>query len=139
MSTRKPTAKQEVENDPRLVTYLCETQGSGYGNRGNNDTFQFQVPEHWEVTFSYVNPGEAKGTHCVRVYEPMPAGLAKKLRAVYADVVSIRDLDIPHAVKVVETHSKAEYEQDSVGNFNSKVERKVLDARWEQDEADQPF
>ena len=134
---RKPTAKQAVEADPRMVTYLCETGNDGY-RRGGPSSFQFQVPEHWEVTFSYVSPDHANGAHCVRVYEPMPDRMAKKLRAVYANITSLRDLDIPYAIKVEETASKSEYEQDSRGNFDLRKSRKVLEGGW-QKEDDQAF
>ena len=83
--------------------------------------FVIEIPKTWRVTFGYVNPAVRESGyrdgHCLRVYE------GEKLRAVYANVQSFRDLSIPLARKVSKETGSAEWTMDSAGNFEER--RKV--------------
>lgn len=110
--TRKKNRQCEV--DPPLVKYLVQR---GKGN------FLIEVPAHWKVTFSAVNPqsqgvGHRDG-HCLRIYE------GEKQRAVFCDVTGYRDMSIPYAIEIRKETGSSTWESDSTGNFKENIEVSV--------------
>ncbi len=101
------------------IKYLVERTGK--------PDFVLEVPASWKITFGYVNPSGSKDAyrthdgHCVRVWE------GEKLRAVFSDCRGLRDLSIPFATKIVQTESKAEWNKDSLGNFDGHESIKVIE------------
>jgi hypothetical protein len=88
--------------------------------RGN---FLIEIPAHWKVTFSAVNPNAHQGGyrdgHCLRVYE------GEKQRAVFGDVVGFRDMSIPYAVEIRKETGSSQWERDSNGSFKENIEVNV--------------
>lgn len=101
------TAKKD---EIKMIRYLLST-------RGGKDDFIIEVPADFKLTFGYVNPAGSKDgynrgdAHCVRVWD------GTKLRAVYGDVVGLRDMSIPLARKVHRETGNASWTMDSQGNF----------------------
>lgn len=103
-------------SDDVVIKYLVtDTKGE----------FVIELPSSWKVTFSNVNPA-SNGEHgfrdkayCLRVWETK-----EKLRAVFSNVLAIRDLSIPLARKVEKQTGSSTWSKDSVGNFEgmSKIE-----------------
>jgi hypothetical protein len=86
-------------------------------------TFLIEIPAHWKVTFSAVNPNAHQGGyrdgHCLRVYE------GEKQRAVFGDVVGFRDMSIPYAVEIRKETGSSQWERDSNGSFKENIEVNV--------------
>lgn len=97
--------------------------------------FVIEIPNTWKVTFGAVNPGATKGysggeLHCMRVYE------GTKLRGVYCDVRSFRDLSIPMARKQQSETRSSTWTQDSAGNFEGSRKRQIGPTEYVRDEPD---
>jgi hypothetical protein len=108
-----------MADEPNVTKYLVTD------DRGE---FVIEVPKTgWKITFGFVNPAVRDGGdgyggkrgHCLRVYE------GKDLRAVFGNVVGIRDMAIPLARKVERQVGSAEWAMDSTGNFKGSREVKV--------------
>lgn len=88
-----------------------------------NGNFLIEIPAHWKVTFSAVNPNAQqhgyKDGHCLRIYE------GEKQRAVFGDVTGFRDMSIPYAVEVRKETGSSTWERDSNGNFKENTEVSV--------------
>lgn len=86
--------------------------------------FVIELPTSYKITFSNVNPasggepGYRDKSYCLRVWERKDV-----LRAVFCNVVGIRDLSIPLARKITKQTGSASWSHDSVGNFEGS--RKV--------------
>lgn len=100
--------------EPTTTKYLIKQR---------TEEFVIEIPTSWKVTFASVNPAAVGGRDglCVRVYE-MPGN---KLRAVFDNAISIRDLSIPLARKVKSEVGQASWTQDSQGNFSRNEDVKV--------------
>lgn len=86
------------------------------------EDFIIEIPAHWKVTFSSVNPttqSHGGDAHCVRVWE------GEKLRAVYGNIVGFRDLSIPTMRKVTREAGESTWVDDGMGTFEraTKVNR----------------
>lgn len=110
------------------VQYLVK---SGEGD------FIIEVPATWKLTFGYVNPAVTErgyggqSAHCLRVYE------AEKLRAVYANVTSFRDLSIPLARKSNRETGQTTWERDDSSYEETKrIERET---EWHEEDEEAPF
>lgn len=114
--------KKLRQNEPdETIRYLVKEGSGGRFGSGEDKHFVIEIPASWKVTFASVNPNSQAqgGGFCLRVYE------GEKLRAVYCDVISFRDLSIPFAREVSQSVGKREWESDSEGNFSSKTEISV--------------
>jgi hypothetical protein len=108
------------QSDPdSTIRYLVNAQGGD---------FVIEIPASWKVTFGAVNPGNGayagKDLHCMRVYE------GEKVRAVYCDVRSFRDLSIPMARKVQSEVRESRWTADSEGNFEASAKRQLGDSSF---------
>lgn len=119
------TTRQNVA-EPELLSYYVSAQGGD---------FVLQIRADWKVTFGAINPGVGNpgryDLHCLRVWE------GEKLRGVFCDVRSFRDLSIPLLRKVSKETGSAEWTQDSEGNYEAKATREI-EASWA-DEAKPAF
>lgn len=93
--------RQETEIRTLLVT------------KGNGEEFQIDIPKTWKVTFGPVCAGSnasqetrSKGNipMALRVYES-----DKCQRAIFLDIISFRDMDIPIRVKKANVQEKEGY------------------------------
>jgi hypothetical protein len=101
--------------------------------------FVIELPRDWKVTFANVNPaasgepGYRKGGHCLRVWEAKD-----KLRAVFGNVTSVRDMSIPLARKVERQVGNSQWTMDSEGNFQGhrkvEVSHHLMDANGHVDD-----
>jgi hypothetical protein len=85
--------------------------------------FVLQLKADWKVTFGAVNPGGQNmgrhDLHCLRVWE------GEKLRAVFCNVRSFRDLSLPLIRKVSKETGSAAWTEDSEGNFERTSSRHI--------------
>jgi hypothetical protein len=106
---------ENVTDSDKIKYLVSDTKGE----------FVIELPPTWKVTFSNVNPavggdgGYRDRSYCVRVWEKKDV-----LRAVFCNVIGIRDMAIPLARKVEKQTGSSTWSQDSVGNFEGtrKVE-----------------
>jgi hypothetical protein len=112
-------AKNRQNQDDVKIRYLVREGGGRFGS--DEKHFVIEIPAHWKVTFSSVNPNSQQhsGGYCLRVYE------GEKLRAVYCDIIAFRDLSIPYAREVSQSVGSRQWESDSEGNFSEEVEISV--------------
>lgn len=94
--------------EPKTKYLVTDTKGE----------FVIELPSDWKVTFSNVNPasggdaGYRDKSYCLRVWEPK-----EKLRAVFSNVLAVRDMAIPLARKIEKQTGSATWSHDSMGNF----------------------
>lgn len=132
MAEKSEARTRQRKNPEEKIQYLIQ--------QARGEDFIIEIPAYWKVTFGRVNPaleGErgfnSTNAHCVRVWE------GEKLRAVFGNATGMRDLSIPLARKVVRTESEETYKSDSLGNFDLKSSRKMIDQGYEVVEDDDPF
>lgn len=88
------------------------------------------VPEDWKVTFGPLIPGQqGAGTLALRFYEGK-----EKQRAIFTDVRTFRDADIPVLEKITKTQSKRHTKNTPEGAKDFIVEARVTEWR----DADNP-
>ena len=112
MAEKKTTKRvSRSRKSERVIKYLCKT---------TSDNFLIELPESWKITFAGVNPSNSqREAHCIRVYD------GTKLRAVYDNVKSFRDMSIPYAKENRKETGSSTWESDSEGNFSKNVDVKV--------------
>lgn len=102
-------------------TYICELKG------GN--TRKITVPAKWKITFGNVVPYQGKGGYngehrlALRFYE----GAKENLRAVFTDVVAIRDDSIQVIEKRTSVQRKTAKKQTHQGLRDVVVEARVTE------------
>jgi hypothetical protein len=99
----------------KMTKYLITTND-------RSDDVVIEIPAAWRLTFATVNPASGKSYsegYAVRVYE------GTKLRAVFDNVRSFRDLAIPLVRKVRSEVGNSSWSRDSVGNFSETTDHKV--------------
>jgi hypothetical protein len=121
-------ATRQAKDPDSTIRYLVNTQSSD---------FVIEIPASWKVTFGQVNPGNGahsgRDLHCMRVYE------GEKVRAVYCDVRSFRDLSIPMARRVQSEVRESRWTADSEGNFESVAKRQLGESGFVVEEEEVPF
>jgi hypothetical protein len=104
---------------------MSDTENIKYLVSDTKGEFVIELPSTWKITFSNVNPasggepGYRDKSYCLRVWEKKDV-----LRAVFCNVIGIRDMAIPLARKVDVQTGSSSWTKDSIGNFEStsKVE-----------------
>lgn len=87
------------------------------------------IPSEYEVTFAPLFARTTKGfgerndlRYCVRVYALNP----KRIRAVFADVISFRDVTMPVSKEIITEKGAIKYRVDENGEeMERKIEREV--------------
>jgi hypothetical protein len=130
-SKGKTKKTRQRETDVVLLKYQI--------SKSDDKDVIIEVPAHWKVTFSTVNPNgghgsfDRSGGFCVRVYE------GEKLRMVEGNATGLRDLSIPLAEKHTKRSGESSWEKDSDGNFQD-ANKVLVESTWvDKDEDDVPF